>query len=93
MSGDARSVTRRAAAGRAPNARRKTQKYRLRAVVLVGLGVALVAAVLSFASGVVFAGYVAIGLGVVWLVVAVRQARPSRWAPAEVEHGVRGRDG
>ena len=65
----------------------------MKALVLLGMLAALVAAVIAFATGLVLLGYAAIGAGVLWLALAGGQARPSRWAPAETEHDRRRRHG
>ena len=65
----------------------------MKAAVLVGLFATLAAAVVAFAAGLLLLGYAAVGSGVLWLALAGERARPSRWAPAEVEHGRRGRHG
>lgn len=65
----------------------------MKALVLLGMLAALAAAVIAFATGLLLLGYAAIGAGVLWLSLAGEQARPSRWKPAEVEHGRRRRHG
>ena len=65
----------------------------MKAAALIGMSAALVVAVVGFAAGSVLTGYAAVGCGVLVLALAARLARPSQWAPAEVEHPVGRRHG
>lgn len=65
----------------------------MKAVVLAGMFVALVAAVTAFGAGLVLLGFIAVALGTALVAVAGRQARPSRWTPAEIEYERRSHHG
>lgn len=85
------------AAERADDARRaaaephKGETHWWKTLVLTGLVISLAATVAAFTAGLVLLGYAAIGSGLLWLALASERARPSRWTPAEIEHGRRKR--